>query len=190
MITAKYHQSKNQIAEEESLIRKAQEDSAAFEPLYTAYYKRILEFSYKRLNTVDDARDVTQQVFLNALTNLKNYECRGLPFSSWLFRIALNEMNSHFRKTKKFRAVNLDTVSLGHLVSEMWPVREELPVDQLAQSLTKISSLDYLLIEMRFFEQRAFKEIAEILEITENNAKVKTYRALDRLKVAFNTTNH
>ena len=72
----------------------------------------------------------------------------------------------------------------------MWPVREELPVDQLAQSLTKISSLDYLLIEMRFFEQRAFKEIAEILEITENNAKVKTYRALDRLKVAFNTTNH
>jgi RNA polymerase sigma-70 factor, ECF subfamily len=172
MITAKYHQSKNQIAEEESLIRKAQEDSAAFEPLYTAYYKRILEFSYKRLNTVDDARDVTQQVFLNALTNLKNYECRGLPFSSWLFRIALNEMNSHFRKTKKFRAVNLDTVSLGHLVSEMWPVR------------------DYLLIEMRFFEQRAFKEIAEILEITENNAKVKTYRALDRLKVAFNTTNH
>ncbi|MGB1032673.1 MAG: RNA polymerase sigma factor, partial [Flavobacteriales bacterium] len=55
----------------------------------------------------------------------------------------------------------------------------------LAKKLTQLSSADFLLIEMRFFEKRPFKEIAEILEITENNAKVKTYRALDRLKSLF-----
>ena len=41
---------------------------------------------------------------------------------------------------------------------------------------------DLQLVEMRYFEKRAFKEIAEILEITENNAKVKVYRVLERLK--------
>ena len=48
---------------------------------------------------------------------------------------------------------------------------------------------DIQLIEMRFFEQRAFKEMGEILAITENNAKVKTFRALDKLKQLFNQNN-
>ena len=43
-----------------------------------------------------------------------------------------------------------------------------------------------MLIEMRFFEKRSFREIGEILEITENNAKVKTFRALEKLKQIFN----
>ena len=42
-----------------------------------------------------------------------------------------------------------------------------------------------LLIELRFFEERPFSEVAEIIGITENNAKVKTYRAIDRLKIIY-----
>jgi RNA polymerase sigma-70 factor (ECF subfamily) len=42
------------------------------------------------------------------------------------------------------------------------------------------------LIEMRFFEKRSFREIGEILDLTENNAKVKTFRALAKLKKKFN----
>ena len=41
------------------------------------------------------------------------------------------------------------------------------------------------LIELRFFEKRSFKEIGEILELTENNAKVKTFRAIEKLKQLF-----
>ena len=43
------------------------------------------------------------------------------------------------------------------------------------------------LIELRFFEKRSFKEMGEILELTENNAKVKTFRALEKLKTLFLT---
>ena len=42
------------------------------------------------------------------------------------------------------------------------------------------------LIEMRFFEKRSFKEIGEIIGLTENNAKVKTFRAIVKLKECFN----
>jgi len=52
----------------------------------------------------------------------------------------------------------------------------------LLNSLEDLRENDLQIIEMRFFEQRPFKEIAEILEISESNAKVRTYRVIDRLK--------
>ena len=58
----------------------------------------------------------------------------------------------------------------------------ELHRNQLIQLLDDLKETDLQLIELRFFEQRPFKEIAEILDITESNAKVKTYRILERLK--------
>jgi len=58
---------------------------------------------------------------------------------------------------------------------------------RLFESLAKMKEKDMQLIEMRFFEKRSFREIGEILEITENNAKVKAFRAIERLKELFNT---
>ena len=52
----------------------------------------------------------------------------------------------------------------------------------LVQALDGLKGHELDLIEMRFFEQRSFREIAELLDMTENNAKVKTYRILERLK--------
>ena len=52
----------------------------------------------------------------------------------------------------------------------------------LLQAMQTLKDTDMALIEMRFFEQRSFKEIADILGITESNAKVKTYRILERMK--------
>jgi RNA polymerase sigma-70 factor (ECF subfamily) len=55
----------------------------------------------------------------------------------------------------------------------------------LAIILKKISAADFQLIEMRFFEKRPFSEIGELLDITENNAKVKAYRVIQKLKNLF-----
>ncbi len=52
----------------------------------------------------------------------------------------------------------------------------------LVELLNELDEAEVQLLELRFFEQRPFKEVAYILEITENNAKVKTYRILDKLK--------
>ena len=57
---------------------------------------------------------------------------------------------------------------------------------RLFDSLAKMKEKDMQLIEMRFFEKRSFREIGEILEITENNAKVKAFRAIEKLKQLIN----
>ena len=54
--------------------------------------------------------------------------------------------------------------------------------DILIEALTKLKDVDIQLVEMRFFEKRSYREIGDILDLTENNAKVKTFRALERLK--------
>lgn len=65
----------------------------------------------------------------------------------------------------------------------------EINKKRLLKAISELKEADVQLIEMRFFEQRAYKEMGEILAITENNAKVKTFRALDKLKQLFNQKN-
>ena len=174
---------------EEKQIEDAKKDPNFFEPLYKKYYERILRFVYKRMENLDDTREITSGVFLKALTNIKKFEQRGFPFSSWLHRIALNEITQFYRDAKKMRVISIDTIGISRLADETGKDNENLsPV--LVNAMQQLSEDEVLLLELRFFENRAFAEIGEILEITENNAKVKTYRVLDKLREIFNKLNH
>jgi RNA polymerase sigma-70 factor, ECF subfamily len=180
-----YHQSKSAIELEHDIVEKAKKNARDFAPLYKKYHTPILQFVYLRLDDKDVAIDVTQQVFLKAIENLQKYEFRGLPFSSWLYRIAINELNQLFRKNKKMRTINLNESITSDLIHEMEDEEFALHKETLAIILKKISATDFQLIEMRFFEKRPFSEIGELLDITENNAKVKAYRVIQKLKELF-----
>lgn len=178
-----YHKTSLQIKKQGEIIEASKLDSRAFKPIYEEYFPQISGFIYKRVEDKETAFDLTQKTFLKALEQLHKYEHRGLPISSWLFRIAVNEINQHYRKAKRFRTVNLESSEVSQLFSDIDDsIYDKDQIEMLKVSLTYLSSSDFLMLEMRYFEERPFKEIAEILEITETNAKVRTYRALDKLK--------
>ncbi|MCB0621239.1 MAG: sigma-70 family RNA polymerase sigma factor [Saprospiraceae bacterium] len=163
-------------------IQAAQRDRTQFRPLYNRYYESIFRFVYRRTADEDLTADLCSQVFLKAMTRLDGYQFQGVPFSAWLFRIASNEVAQHYRKVNKDRVVSVEEEQLSDLADE---IEEELGEDHrqaLLGALDDLPEKDLELIELRFFEQRPFKEIAEILDITESNAKVRTYRILERLK--------
>jgi RNA polymerase sigma-70 factor (ECF subfamily) len=172
--------------EEGSLILQAQADPRAFGPLYEKYYKRIFLFVLRRVGEKDYAADLTQQVFVKALDNLRKFKFRGLPFSSWLFRVAINECHESFRKSKRIRVVTLEDVSLENLHEELVASnsREDLE-RKIPFMLQRLKSFELTLIELRFFEHRSFREIGELTNTTELLAKVRTYRTLDKLKKFF-----
>ncbi len=164
-------------------IEAAQRDPALFRPLYNRYYEPVFRFIYRR--TVDESltADLCSQVFLKAMQKLSGYEFKGVPFSSWLFRIAITETAQHFRQVQRNRVVSIEDASLLDLMTEMEePVNDDSRQWDLVGVLDQLKETDLALIELRFFEQRPFREIAEILGMTESNAKVKTYRILERLK--------
>ncbi len=174
------------VSDEQETIRKAQRDPAAFRPVYEKYFRTIYLFVIHRTGDKDLSSDITSQVFLKALVNLHRYEFRGLPFSSWLYRIAINECNAFFRQSRRTRMILLDDAHAERVYEEMFG---ESALDalrhQLPYILQKLKPDELQLIELRFLEGRAFREVGEILGISETHAKTKTYRTLEKMKKLF-----
>ena len=173
----------SQLSEEEEVIRKSVENPENFRVLYERYYRSIFLFILHRVGDKPKTADLTSQVFFKALTNLSRYRFRGLPFSAWLYRIAVNECNDLFRREKRERFVVLEESAAENLYEEMFAAdaREELK-EKLPYALERLRPEELQLIELRYMENRPFREVAAILDITENNAKVKVYRVLDKMR--------
>ena len=180
--SSSHHYTKEKIASEEEQIRAAQKDPRAFAPLYESYYLRIFKYVFQRTGNEDATADITSTVFAKAINNLPKYEFRGVPFSAWLFRVAQNELNQAFRKNKAQRSVQIQSEQLEALVEETDERYSDTLRTQLVEALRELNPEELALIELRFFEKRSFREIGEIVDLTENNAKVKTFRVVKKLK--------
>ena len=163
-------------------VQAAQRDPSMFNTLYERYFESIYLFIFKRTNDSGLADDICSQVFLKAMERLDKYVFKGVPFSAWLYRIASNEVAQHFRKAQKNRMVSIDDTNLSDMFEEF---DEEIAMpsqEVLVAALDNLKEGDLQLIELRYFEGLPYRDIAEILDITENNAKVRTFRILNRLK--------
>lgn len=182
-INPRYHQTEEQIVSEQDHVEAAKKDPRRFGFLYDKYYEAVFRFVFQRTGNEDVAHEITSEVFFKALKNIQKYEFRGLPFSSWLLRIAQNETVKVFRENSKNRTVKMKSEQLGNIIDEI----EENPLEDfkptLLKALKELKGDDLEIIEMRFFEGRPFKEIAEITEKKESAVKMKVYRILEKLKV-------
>jgi len=176
------HKNKQEIEEEMRLIREAQQNPARFTPLYEMYYKPVIQFIYRRVGDADLAADLTSDVFIKIITYLPKFKDKGLPFSSLIFKIAVNEVNMFYRKSSKKRTLSLEDEKLKILSIEVINEEKEEKIEKIISALQKLSTEEIQFVELRFFEDCSFKEIGELLDMTENNAKVRTYRILDKIK--------
>jgi Sigma-70 region 2 len=87
-------------ADEADLIRAAQAHRSTFALLYQRYLPRVYYYVRTRLASDEDAADLTQQIFLQVLDALPDYQPRGAPFAAWLFQIARNAVADFYRRRK------------------------------------------------------------------------------------------
>ena len=88
----------------------------------------------------------------------------------------------YFRKNKADRVVSLDQNGLHSMVSEAKTEDNTDIEKRMMNAVQQLPETDIHLIELRFFEKRSFAEVGAIIGITENSAKVKVYRILEKLK--------
>jgi RNA polymerase sigma-70 factor, ECF subfamily len=86
--------------DEAAMISAAQADPTAFDALYRRYLEPVYRYVRVQVPHLEDAADLTQQIFLQALDALPTYQARGLPFAAWLFRIARNAVVDSYRRRK------------------------------------------------------------------------------------------
>lgn len=181
------YMSEQELAEEQKLISAAKRDAKAFAQVYDQYFERIFNFILRKTDDEEISDDLTSQTFLKALQSLKKYEFRGVPFSAWLYRIAHNEVNKFYNKKSRKKVFSLEQEQLFEFIQqeEDEPFDEER-LEKLMTVLRELPTEAMEVLELRFFEEKNFKEISYILNIGESGAKMRLYRAIEKLKQSFN----
>ena len=156
-------------------------ERTAFEALLLRYEKPVYNAAYRMLNSSDDARDVTQTVFLKAYENLGRYDSK-YKFFSWIYRIALNEAINCLNQRKRTEEL------AGEPASETGGPDEATDTDQqsrrIQSALMTIKPEYRSVIVLRHFHEFNYLEIGEILEISETKVKSRLYSGRQMLKDA------
>ena len=178
--------SEAELQQEYEILERSKKDSKAFGELYEKYYDRIFRFIYRQTDDEDLTADLCSQTFLSALKNVERYQFRGVPFSAWLYKIASNEVNKHYRKQKQVKVFSIEEIRVRELIEQTSEEWDEELIQRMLTYLKELPTEMLQVLELRFFEDKDFKEIAFILDISESGAKMRTYRAIDRLRKFFN----
>lgn len=165
-------------------------DRKAFANLFTRYKDSIYYMILKMVHNRDDAEDSTIESFGKAFSNLEKYT-PDYAFSTWLFKIASNNTIDHIRK-KRMDVISLDddnsneSMNISNTVSSDTPDPEEKFIrDQRALLMREI--LDRLnpkyrnLIQLRYFEELSYEEIAQQLNLPLGTVKAQLFRAKELL---------
>lgn len=170
------------------LIARAKHDRRAFGEIYDLYLHRMYAFCVTRCSTREEAEDLTAQTFERALAGIGRYDDRGLPLSSWLLRIAANGAANQARGRKSVgppRDSELSTEDpLGaeqQPSADHWVEQWELTV-WLRGHLGTLPPDQQRAVHLRFFEDRAFRDVAEHMERSEDAARQLLQRALATLR--------
>ena len=169
---------------EENIIENAvRGDARAFGLLYDHYQPAIYRFVAVKVGRREDAEDIAHQVFMNAWQNVKHYRHRGHPFSSWLYRIARNQVIDHYRARKE--NVSLETIEidqLGFSSSSQASLSLKLDLEKVMSAIQKLKQDYQDVIIFRFVEELSLKETAEAMKKTEGAVKLMQHRAIGELK--------
>jgi RNA polymerase sigma-70 factor (ECF subfamily) len=162
-------------------------DRAEFARLVDEYSSPIYRLGLRMLGNPQDAEDVLQNTFINALTHIQNFEGRS-SLATWLYRIASNEALMLIRKKKP--EVNLDDIEGGDEAEDLKPSQfvdwSALPEDELLAGEGKEALDDAIrtlpesmriVFLLRDVEGLSIKETADALNLTETNVKTRLLRA-------------
>ncbi len=181
-----YHISTITQEEEWEIIAKAINDPKHFEKLYERYFLKIFRYILNRIREEQITSEITSDVFSKAIINLHKYRRKEVPFVAWLYGIARNEILQFFRKQKREAVVFVEEEKLRHFTEELDEVNKEELFTQMKKALEQLSPDDVEIIEMKYFQQLSHKEIANLLGVSEENARVKTFRIIKKLKELVN----
>jgi RNA polymerase sigma-70 factor, ECF subfamily len=164
------------LAEERLRIEAAQRDPTRFGDLYEENFERVYAYAARRVRNRQEAEDVTAEVFHRALANLGGFEWRGVPFATWLFRIAAHAIADRAKRMTRERGKPLPG-------SEPEPTLERVEEHAaLYRAVRELPSDQRRVIEMRFTEEKTIREVAAELGRSEGAVKQLQFRAVQSLR--------
>ena len=168
-------------------------DSSAFEALVRKYQQMVLNLAYHYIGNRDEAEDAAQKIFAKVYFSLDRFD-HHRPFFPWLYRIAINQCYDELRKARRRIVHTFSELSLEDIESiEKLISHNEVPLE-LQENKERLQGLLHKLLNqlphrqrwaiiLRDIESLSYAQMAQIMKCSEQAARLKVFRARNRLKV-------
>jgi RNA polymerase sigma-70 factor (ECF subfamily) len=174
--------------EEKELVQLAQEGSEeAFSVLVKKYEKKVFNLAYGLTQNREAADDLAQEVFIKACFGLPQFHFKS-EFGTWLYRIAVNQINDYLRKKGRMKEISLESVQ-EKVVSQEDDIlqREKAQVDEQRRTLVHkiLQSLPpkySLILALRDIQGCSYGEISGILKVSPGTVDSRLHRARRMLR--------
>ena len=157
---------------------------SAWVALVKRYEKGIYNYALRMVSNPADAMDLMQDIFIALFRNLHTFRAES-PFKGWLFKIAHYRCIEYYRRKKPMQSLD-DSPEQIDEQSDDCPEQALFAQQQssvLIKNMQKLPIKQKLVVELKFFQQCTFDDIAQQLGISTNTAKSQLYSALDKLKL-------
>lgn len=154
-------------------------DRRAFEVLVDRYERMVYNVALRMTNDSDDAKDITQNVFIRASEKLGTYDPR-YKFFSWLYRISVNESINFLDSRKKNEHLAEDIVTHEKGPDEI--LQDHFLSASIEEGLMRLSNENRVIIVLRHFGDLSYEEIGSILDVPPKTVKSRLFSARQALK--------
>jgi RNA polymerase sigma-70 factor (ECF subfamily) len=177
--------------DDRELVRRAQrEDTPAFEELIRRHQHRVFAVAGGILKRREDVEDIAEQVFVKAYFSLKRFDQRA-AFTTWLYKITVNECWDMLRK-KKVRPLvyeaDLSEEQARQVISSAEKGKDDPDISDRLEARQRVERLleglderDRLMLILKEVEGFSIEEIAKVLDLNANTVKVRLFRARRRV---------
>lgn len=182
------------LSDAEIMLRVKEGDESAFEYLVQKYRRAMVSFMYRMAHSSTVAEELAQEVFLRIYRSRSGYEATA-KFTTWMYRIATNLAVNHARDTRHERPENMVSLDVPDTetgqtldIAGNRPTAEEdiIRQERLAAIRKHVEALperQRLAVIMHKFQQMDYKQIADVLKLSESATKSLLFRAYQTLRV-------
>jgi RNA polymerase sigma-70 factor, ECF subfamily len=181
------------LTDAEMMLRVKAGDDSAFDYLVQKYRRAMINFMYRMAHNSAAAEDLAQEVFLRVYRSRGSYE-PSAKFTTWLYRIATNLAVNHARDTRHERpetmvsldepdeetGTSMDLADSSLTMEEKLVRRERLMA--IRKTVQKLPERQRIAVLMHKYQQMDYKQIAEVLKLSESATKSLLFRAYETLR--------
>jgi len=168
------------LTDNELIKRCLKKDNRAWEVIVKRYGKKVFNIAYQFVGRVEEAKDLSQEIFLKILRSLEKFDIQA-PFSYWLIKVSKNFCIDYYRKRQKERATIIHQREnyTAYLAEEHDPLRElekKEKASMLREAFGNLPKSARACVIMRDIQGYSYREIAEALKIPEGTVKSRINR--------------
>ena len=168
----------------EIIFQASEGDVQAFELIYKEFFKFVTNVAFRIVTSIDDAEEITQEVFINIFRNLKKFRFDS-TFKTWIYRITINTSINYSKKMSKHRKKSVEYNDAFNISDVSEGIREKIDNTEnekvIANLLDQLNSEQKTCIILRSLEGLSYQEISETLNVPINTVRSRIKRGREAM---------